>query len=144
MERLISKFICELRRIIEARNLSLPPRAVNWDYPRIFISRALPLPNNMTKPYPKGFKANRRRYNRLLQRGEEQLNYRSFNFSDFTCENSNKLFADDGSLTPLGYSNIWMTISDIIHKSDNHNRITANKLRAKQIAAEIEITQAEM
>lgn len=59
MDRILKRFFKEIARIIEDRNLSLPPRAVNWDYPRIFITKALPLPNNMSKPYPKGFKANR-------------------------------------------------------------------------------------
>lgn len=144
MERIIKRFIKEIRRIAEARNLSLPARAVNWDYPRIFITKALPLPNNMSKTYPKGFKPNRRRYNRLLQRGEHYSNYRAINLSDFTCENSNNFFNEDGSITPDGYKNFWITISDAVHKADNANRITLNKLRAKQLAAQITVTSKEM
>lgn len=65
MERLIRKFIKEIQKIAEQRNFSLPIKAVNWNYPRLFITKALPLPNNM-ESYPKGFKANRRKYNKLL------------------------------------------------------------------------------
>lgn len=143
MERIITRFFKEIRRIVEARNLSLPPRAVNWDYPRLFITRALPLPNNMTKPYPKGFKANRRRYNRILTRGETNLNYRSINLADFTCENQNNLFAPDGSLTQDGFRSLWRSISDAVHKADNQDRILLNKARAKQLAAQIPVTSSE-
>lgn len=144
MERIIARFLKEIRRIIEARNLSLPPKAVNWDYPRIFLTRALPLPNNMTKPYPKGFKPNRRRYNKLILRGEVQHNYRSINLPDFTCGNENKFFSKDGSITQKGYQYLWIAISDAIHKADNQDRITLNKIRAKQLAAQINISNKEM
>lgn len=144
MERIINRFFKEIRRIIEDRNLSLPPRAVNWDYPRIFISKALPLPNNMTKPYPKGFKANRRKYNKLIQRGEIQHNYRSINFAEFTGENANALFSNDGSISTQGYTYLWSAISDAIHKADNFDRIMINKAKAKQLAAEISVTLSEI
>lgn len=143
MERIIHRFLKEIRRIIEARNLSLPPRAVNWDYPRIFISQALPLPNNMSKPYPKGFKANRSEYNQLLQREEAQLNYQSVNMSAFSSENGNNLFSEDGAITQKGFRTIWTTISDAIHKSDNQNRINANKAKAKQLAAQMASATSE-
>lgn len=144
MERIIDRFFREIRRIIEARNLSLPPKVVNWDYPRLFITRALPLPNNMTRAYPPAFKANRRRYNRLIQRAEEALNFRSINLAEFTSENSNKLFAPDGSITHLGYKTLWISISDAIHKADNQDRIIVNKARAKQLASQITVTKAEI
>lgn len=144
MDRLIMKFFKEIGRIIENRNLSLPPKAVNWDYPRLFITRALPLPNNMTRPYPRGFKANRRRYNRLLQRGEQQYNYKTINLTDFTCENSNKLFAPDGSITKFGYKQLWIGISDAIHKADNLDRILLNKAKAKKLALQTTLTSSEI
>lgn len=144
MERIIARFMKEIRRIIEARNLSLPPKAVNWDYPRVFITRALPLPNNMSRPYPKGFKPNRRKYNKIIHRGETHHNYRSINCSEFTSKNENKLFARDGSMTQQGYRQLWIAISDAIHKADNQDRITLNKARAKQLAAQIKVTKQEM
>lgn len=144
MERLLMKFIKEIRRIIEARNLSLPPRAVNWDYPRIFITRALPLPNNMTKPYPKGFKGNRKTYNQLIQKGELVHNYRSIHFAEFTSDNANHFFAPDGTITRLGHLNIWATVSDAINKADNQDRIRQNKAKAKQLAMQVSITQSEL
>lgn len=145
IERIIKRFVKELRRIVEARNLSLPPRAVNWDYPRIFLTKPLPLPDNMMKPYPKGFRANRKEYIKLLQQLEIELNFKTINFSEFTCENQNKLLAaTDGSLTTLGYKNFWITMSDAIHKADNQDRITLNKAKAKLLAAQISITQTEM
>lgn len=144
MDRLIARFIKEFNRIIEARNLSLPPKAANWDFPRLFITRALPLPNNMTRPYPKGFKANRRRFNRLIQRGEEQHKYRSINLSEFTCDNSNKFFAPDGTITHTGYQALWIGVSDAIHKADNQDRIILNKAKAKQLAMQIAVTTDEV
>lgn len=143
MERLIGRFIKEIRRIVEARNNSLPPRAVNWDYPRIFITRALPMPNNMPS-YPKGFKANRRRYNKLLQRGEAQHDYKSINLPEFTCENDNSLFLKDGSISNKGYKTLWIAVSDAIHKADNQMRINLNKAKAKQLAAQIQLTSKEL
>lgn len=119
MERILNRLIKEVKRIAEARNLSLPPRAVNWDYPRIFLTKALPLPNHMSKPYPKGFKPNRRRYNRLISRAQDEQGYRAINLSDFNCENTNNLFTTDGSLSHLGYGSLWRSISDAIHKADN-------------------------
>lgn len=144
MDRIVNRFFKEIRRIVEARNLSLPPRAVNWDYPRLFITRALPLPNNMSKPYPKGFKANRRRYNRVLTRSECDLNYRSINLAEFTCDNLNGLFSHDGSLTQAGYKSFWMSISDAVHKADNSDHILMNKIRAKQIASQISLTSSDV
>lgn len=144
MDRLIFRFLKEIRRIVESRNLSLPPRAVNWDYPRIFLTRALPLPNNMSTPYPKGFKANRRKFNRLLLKFEEDLNYKSINMPDFACENENQFFTENGGITQKGYRNIWSTISDAIHKSDNQTRINLNKAKAKQLSAQITVTKSEM
>lgn len=144
IERVIQRFIKEICRIVEARNLSLPPRAVNWDYPRIFITRALPLPNHMTKQYPKGFKPNRRKYNRSLQRGEMHYNYTTINLSEFTSENNNKLFAPDGSITHKGFISFWTTISNAIHKADNQDRINLNKAKAKQLGAQISLTTAEL
>lgn len=144
MERLLHRFFKEIRRIIEDRNLSLPPRAVNWDYPRIFITKALPLPNNMTKPYPKGFKPNRRKYNRIILRNEDELNYRSINLAEFTSENSNKLFAPDGSITKAGFTMLWTSISDAIHKADNQDRILINKIRAKKLSAQMSTQHDEV
>lgn len=143
MERIIGRFIKEIRRVIEARNLSLPPRAVNWDYPRIFLTKALPLPNNMTKPYPKGFKSNRRRYNKLIQRGEIHHNYTAINLTGFTSENDNKHFASDGTITAKGYRNLWSVISDAIHRADNQDRINLNKVKAKQFAAQAALTSQD-
>lgn len=137
MERIIARFLKEIRRIIEARNLSLPPRAVNWDYPRIFITKALPLPNNMTKPYPRGFKANRKAYNKVLEQAEAQHNFKLINLSEFTSENDNKFFVGDGTISQCGHRNLWISISDAIHKSDNQIRINLNKVKAKQLAAQI-------
>lgn len=143
MERIINRFIREIRRIVEARNNSLPPRAVNWEYPRIFVTKALPMPNNM-QSYPKGFKANRRRYNKLLLRGEEQNDYQSINLPEFTSENENGLFTFDGRITQKGYRSLWVTISDAIHKSDNQTRINMNKAKAKQLSTQINLTSAEL
>lgn len=144
MDRILYRFIKEIKRIAEARNTSLPPRAVNWEYPRLFITRALPLPNNMTKPYPKGFKPNRRRYNRLLQKGAEQNLFRTINFPEFTCDNENKLFKPDGSISYQGYTQFWITISDAVHKADNQDRINFNKMRAKQLSAQISLTKGDI
>lgn len=144
MERILARFFREFWRIIEARNLSLPPKAVNWEYPRLFITKALPLPNHMTKQYPKAFKPNRRKYNKILLRGEEEHKYRTINLSDFTCENSNKLFNPDGTISHAGYRNIWRSISDAVHKADNQNRILLNKARAKQLSQTISVTNTEI
>lgn len=144
MERILCRFFKELRRIIEDRNLSLPPRAVNWDYPRLFVTRALPLPNNMTTTYPRGFKPNRRKYNKIIHRGEVQYNYRSINCAEFTSENENKLFAQDGSITHKGYRQLWIAVSDAIHKADNQDRINLNKAKAKQLSAQITVTSQEL
>lgn len=144
MERIIARFIKEIRRIAEARNNSLPPRAVNWNYPRIFITKALPLPNNMCKPYPKGFKANRRKFNKLLLRGEQENAYKTINLPDFTCENENNLFHKDGSITKAGYRAVWLSVSDAIHKADNQDRINMNKAKAKQISSQIILTNDEL
>lgn len=143
MNRILHRFLREIRRIVEARNLSLPPRAVNWDYPRIFLSLALPLPNNMTKPYPKGFKANRKAYNQLLQEEEDQLNYHSISMASFSSENENNLFSEDGVITQKGYRAMWTMISDTIHKSDNQIRIEINKARAKHLAAQMTSMKSE-
>lgn len=144
MERILHRFIKEIKRIAEARNTSLPPRAVNWNYPRLFLTRALPLPNNMTRPYPKGFKPNRRRYNRLLQKSEDHCRYTTINFPEFTCDNDNKLFEQDGSISNKGYTQLWATISDAVHKADNQERINMNRARAKQLSAQITLTKEEM
>lgn len=144
MDRILNRFLKEIRRIVEARNESLPARAVNWDYPRIFITRPLPMPNDMARPYPKGFKANRRKYNKILLRCAELLNYTLINFTEFTKENDNGFFTQNGDITPKGYRNVWTTISDSIHRADNNDRIIMNKLRAKQLASQISLTKDEL
>lgn len=144
MERIIGRFLKEIRRIVEDRNLSLPPRAVNWDYPRIFITRALPMPNNMLKPYPKGFKTNRKLYNKLLQRGGGLHNYTTISLAEFSSDNLNNFFAQDGSITQAGYKYLWTAISDAIHKADNQDRINMNKAKAKQLAAQISLTNSDL
>lgn len=71
----------------------------------------------------------------MLQKGEIQLNYRTINLADFNCENENELFAQNGNITKKGFRNMWITISDAIHKADNQDRINLNKAKTKQIAA---------
>lgn len=143
MERILARFFKEIRRIAEARNNSLPPRAVNWDYPRIFVTKALPLPNNLPS-YPRGFKANRAEFNMLLQQGEQQHNYKSIALPEFTCDNEHNLFNKYGSLTQKGYRTLWITISDAVHRSDNLTRININKAKAKQLSAQITLTKSEL
>lgn len=143
MERIITKFIKEIRKIVELRNWSLPIKAVNWEYPRIFITKPLPMPNKL-EHYPKGFRPNRRRFNKLLLRGEATNRYKSINLAQFMCENENKLFDKKGRATEVGYKEFWIAVSDAVHKSDNNNRITNNKLKAKTLASQITLNQAEL
>lgn len=144
MERILSRFLKEIRRIAEDRNNSLPPRAVNWGYPRVFITKALPLPNNMAKPYPKNFKANRHNFNKLLQRGQALDNYTVINLPEFTSENENQLFTKEGGITKKGYRSLWIAVSDAIHRADNLDRINRNKAKAKQLSAQISLTTEEL
>lgn len=144
MERIITKFIKEIQKIVEARNWSLPPKAVNWDYPRIFITKVLPLPNGMECPYPKGFKTNCRKFNKLLLRGEVPNKYFTINMAAFTCENDNNLFNKKGGLTDKGFREFWVAIRDAIHKSDNARRIKENKMKAKMIAKQITLNNGDV
>lgn len=138
MGEILRKFIKELKSIMEARNYALPEKAADWNNPRIFITRALPLPNNMTKPYPKGFRANRRRFNRLLQKGADKGKYKMINLHSFTCENKNQLFNEDGRINDEGYRELWIAVNDAIHKEDVLETVLLRKLRAKKLAQEVE------
>lgn len=142
MSKIIRKFIKELKKIAEIRNDALPEKAANWQNPRIFISNPLPLPNNMGH-YPMRFKANRRKFTRILQKGSAKDGYTIINFDDFTSENANKFFHQDGAISEEGFTYMWTTISDAIHTSDKKQEILSRKAKAKELAASFNISSPD-
>lgn len=141
MAWIIKKFWKEFNKIIDARKYALDTKAVNWDYPRVFLTRPLPLPSNLsTQDYPTGFRSNRRKYNRILDKVSSSTNGKLhiMNLASFTSQNKNKLFNLDGSVSEKGYEQFWIEISDAIQKDDDQVRIMMNKLRAKQLAKTME------
>lgn len=134
MTKVIHKFIKELKKITEIRNYDLPQKAANWDNPRIFINKPLPLPNNMTTKYPPSFKSNRRRFCKLLHKGSVKDGYTLLSFEEFTSDNANKFFHQNGTIAEEGYNHIWSVVSDTIHKNDKHLAKIARKVKAKELA----------
>lgn len=134
MPKVLRKFVKEIKKIAEIRNFALPEKAASWENPRVFITKPLPLPNNM-KWYPPGYKANRRKFTRMLQKGSARGGYSTINFDDFTCENSNNYFHKDGSVSEDGFDYIWKVISDTIHTHDKNLETLALKTKAKQLAS---------
>lgn len=134
MAKILKKFIKELKKIAEIRNFALPEKAANWQNPRIFINNPLPLPNNMTK-YPVRYKANRRKFTRLLQKGSAKDGYTVINFDDFSSENTNKFFNPDGNISENGFNYLWKVVSDSINASDKKLEVLARKAKAKELAS---------
>lgn len=134
MGRIIRKFIKELKKITEIRNFALPEKAANWNSPKIYLNKPLPLPNNMSW-YPPGYKTNRRKFTRILDKGSEKLGYTLINFDEFSSDNKNKFFTKNGSITDTGFDYIWRIISDSIQKQDTADEVAARKAKAKQLAA---------
>lgn len=138
MDRILQKFFKEFNKILDMRKYSLDEKAVNWDYPRLIVTRPLPLPSNLpAENYPTGFRSNRRKFNRILDKQKEDAKISIANFGSFTSQNKDKLFKDDGSISEKGYDQIWIDLSDTIHKDDEKWRILTNKFKAKQIAKEL-------
>lgn len=135
MGKIIKKFVKELKKITEIRNFALPEKAANWDNPRIFITKPLPLPNNMSTRYPPNFKSNRRRFTRLLQKGSGKDGYIAVNLDEFTCENKNNFFRRDGSISEDGFHYIWLALSEAVQLSDESHEKLIRKMKAKQLAA---------
>lgn len=135
MKRILHKFVKEIKKITEIRNFDLPEKAANWSFPIIFISQPLPLPNNMTTRYPDSYKSNRRRFTRLLQKGEAKDGYITINFDEFTCENKNKFFNKNGTIAPEGYDYIWLAVSEAIQSNDECQEKLIRRAKAKQLAA---------
>lgn len=133
MTKIFHKFVKEIKKIAEIRNFALPEKAANWD-PRIFITRPLPLPNNM-QSYPPKFKANRRRFIKLITKSEKREGFTSINFDEFSCENKNKYFHPDGNISQEGYDYMWRAISDSIQASDKEIEKLLRKIKAKQLAS---------
>lgn len=132
--KILHKFFKELKKIVDIRNFALPEKAVNWDNPRIFVNKPLPLPNNMSTKYPPNYKSNRRRFVKLLQKGSVKDGYTLINFEEFTCENKNNFFKHNGSITEDGLTYIWTVISDSIQHNDKQMDVAARKAKAKQLA----------
>lgn len=129
----------EFNKIIDARKYALDDKAVNWDYPRLFIKRPLPLPSNLpSHNYPAGFRSNRRKYNKLLDKAKEYGKFSIMNLGSFNSQNKNQLFNKNGSISDKGFEQFWIEISDTIKKDDDQTRIMANKLKAKQLAKSME------
>lgn len=142
MDRLLTKFLKELHKILDLRKYALDEKAVDWDCPRLFLTRPLPLPNNLAKEsYPTGFRSNRRKFNKILDKSTKQGNYSIINLAGFTSQNKEKLFDLNGKISEKGLRQFWIEISSAIQLDDETQRIAANKLKAKKMAMTI---QAEL
>lgn len=140
MERILNKFFKEMHKIIDARKYALDDNAVNWDQPRILVTRPLPLPSNLlAENYPTGFRSNRRKFNKLLDNVKIDGKFTVINLNAFTSQNKEKLFNMDGSISEKGYDQIWVELSDCVQKEDEKQRIISNKVKAKQIAQELSV-----
>lgn len=136
----MEKFLKELHKIIDARKYALDNKAVNWDYPRFFITRPIPLPNNLPKElYPTGFRSNRRKFNKIIDKVKEEGKYNIINLAGFTSQNKDKLLRQDGSVSEKGYEQFWIELSDSIQKDDEKARTITNKLKAKQLSQAMEV-----
>lgn len=139
MAWILKKFFKEFHKIIDARKYALDHNAVNWDHPRIFITRPLPLPNNLPQPdYPPGFRSNRRKYNRILDKAQDTGKFSIMNLAAFTSQNKKGLFNTNGSISEKGYDQFWIELNDAIQKDDEQLRVLFNKLKAKQMAKAME------
>lgn len=134
MVKVLHKFIKEIRKVAEIRNFALPEKAANWDNPRIFVTRPLPLPNGLGR-YPANFKANRRKFLKLLHKGSKRDGYTTINFDEFSCENKNKYFNTNGTISDDGYNYIWMAISNKIQEIDKEQDKLRRRIKAKQLAS---------
>lgn len=132
--KILHKFFKELRKVVEIRNFALLEKAANWDNPRIFVSKPLPLPNGMAK-YPHNFKANRRKFLKLLHKSSKRDNFNLINFDQFSCENKNHFLNHDGSISDEGYNYLWLAISDKIQESDKKQETQKLRIKAKQLAS---------
>lgn len=140
MEWVLRKFFKELHKIIDARKYALDDKAVNWDYPRLLVTRPLPLPSNLpSENYPTGFRSNRRKFNKILDKARETGKFTMVNLDGFTSQNKDKFFNHDGSISEKGYEQVWIEISDCVQKQDEKQRKIANKIKAKQIAQEMAV-----
>lgn len=135
MTKILHKLFKEIKKITEIRNFALPEKASKWNCPRIFVSKPLPLPNNMSGRYPPNFKANRRKFIKLLQKSSAKNGFTLVNFDEFSCENTNNLFHNNGSISEEGYHYIWKALSNAIESSDKAHEVAARKVKAKQLAA---------
>lgn len=133
MSKILHKFIKEIRKISEIRNFALPEKAANWDNPRLFITRPLPMPNGFAK-YPPHFKSNRRKLLKLLHKSSKREGFTAVNFDEFSCDNKNGYFNSDGTIAEEGYNYIWMSISNKIQEADREKEKLCRKLKAKQLA----------
>lgn len=139
MAWILKKFFKEFNKILDARKYALDDKAVNWDYPRVFVTRPLPLPSNLpAAKYPSGFRSNRRKFNKLLDKAKSDGKFTVMNLGSFTSQNKNQLFDPDGIISEKGYRHLWTEISDAVQKDDDQVRMMINKLKAKQLAKSME------
>lgn len=139
MRWILKKFFKEFNKILDARKYALDEKAVNWDYPRLFVTRPLPLPSNLpVEDYPTGFRSNRRKFNKLLDKAQSDGKFTVMNLGSFSSQNKNKLFNPDGTISEKGYHQIWIELSDTIQRDDAQVRTMMNKLKAKQMAKNME------
>lgn len=139
MAWILKKFLKEFHKIIDARKYALDASAVNWDQPRLFITRPLPLPANLSSAdYPTGFRSNRRKFNRLLDKARDSGRFTIMNLASFTSQNKNQFFKSDGSISEKGYEQFWIELSDAVQKDDEQVRMLLNKLKAKKLAKTME------
>lgn len=135
MAWIMKKFLKELNKILDNRKYALDDKAVNWDYPRLFITRPLPLPSNLpTDYYPIGFRSNRRKFNKILDNLVEDGKFTLLNLGSFTAQNKDKLFTETGIISEKGFEQFWIDLNDAIQKDDAKFRVMMNKIKAKQLA----------
>lgn len=138
MKWILKKFMKEMIKIAELRKLALHTKAVDWESPRFFITRPLPLPNNMPSEfYPKGFRANRRRFCKLLDRVATKCGFEQINLPEFQSNNDKQFFDKAGEISEKGFTMFWISISDAVHKVDDRHQIQFNKRKAKRLAQAI-------
>lgn len=139
MKWIIKKFFKEFQKILDERKYALDDKAVNWDYPRLMVTRPLPLPSNLpSEHYPKGFRSNRRKFNKILDQDlKENRKYSIINLAGFTSQNKEKFFNINGQISEKGYDHFWREINDAVHSDDDKTRVLANKLKAKKLAQEL-------
>lgn len=139
MAWILRKFFKELHKILDLRKYALDDNAVNWDYPRLLVTQPLPLPCNLpTEHYPKGFRSNRRKFNKLLDKAIEHGKYSIVNLASFTSQNKDSLFDEEGNISEKGYEQFWIKISNAVQNNDTQMRIIANKIKPKKLAQDME------